>query len=82
MVNFSTFQFYNFQHTEACCCSLWFENINCGCNIFGCNCNYANDDFCYYSPKYGAETGGYCRLPVCRSSERCSALTEHNMVSY
>ena len=70
----SQYQYYS----DACCCSLWFGYGGCGCNMFGCNCDYANDDYCYYSPV--GTSGivpheGYCRLPTCRSTERCSSVT-------
>ena len=54
-----------------------------GCNMFGCNCDYANDDYCYYSPVGTSGVvpqDGYCRLPTCRSTERCSSVTLNDRV--
>merc|ERR1711962_1525762 len=68
----------SFGALDACCCSLWFGYGECGCNMFGCNCDYANDDYCYYSPVGTSgivPQDGYCRLPTCRSTERCSSVT-------
>jgi len=67
---------------EACCCSLWWDHYGCGCNIFGCNCDYAGDDYCYYSkitdpfnPYSIPHQSGFCDLPICRTPERCSSVT-------
>ena len=73
------FLFKYLYNSDACCCTNWFGYNNCGCNLFGCNCMYAQDDLCYYSSvKYSAIIpliSGYCELPTCRTPERCSAVT-------
>ena len=44
------------EYGETCCCTipgLLFRS--CGCNIFSCNCNYANDGYCWQP-----DTSGTC----------------------
>lgn len=70
-----------FNHIDACCCSIGYT---CGCNFFGCNCNYANDDYCYYDGIANYVCLKHeCRLGnnICRSNERCSAISEIDIVS-
>ena len=33
---------------EGCCCTHRFFNEFCGCNIFGCNCDFNGDGMCWY----------------------------------
>ena len=68
-------------HLEACCCTLgiainWRTYV-CGCNVFGCNCNYANDDICYYGDSYTCPTAQV----VCHTNERCSDIFAEDTVS-
>ena len=58
--------FFLVRSGEGCCCSNWIDTQKCGCNIFGCNCNYNGDGMCWY--KYF--NGG---LPCKRSNEVCAA---------
>ena len=74
--------------------SFWFGGgVQCGCNIFGCNCNFADDDICYYGPDeycniYGMTKGteieacrpGEVTKVICRSNERCSAIAAKEIV--
>ena len=86
-----------FNHVEACCCSFWLtwdgQNNQCGCNIFGCNCNFADDDICYYGPDEYCEIyettkdggieacqPGEVTKVICRSNERCSAIAAKEIV--
>ena len=71
-----------FYYLDACCCSYWLGYLRCGCNIFGCNCDYAHDDYCYYTKWDPGNT--YELLEDCptgnwywaiRSTERCSSVT-------
>ena len=69
------------------------QNNQCGCNIFGCNCNFADDDICYYGPQsycytYNPKKDGEIEAcppghakHVCRSNERCSAIAAKDIVS-
>merc|ERR1712154_117839 len=50
---------YQFSPTKACCCTLdWVKDLSyhkrefsqCGCNLFGCNCNTNEDGYCLYRP--------------------------------
>ena len=87
-MNFLSIFIDPFNNKEACCCSLWWNHYGCGCNIFGCNCDYAGDDFCYYSkiddplnPHFPYQSG-FCDIPICRSPERCSAVVLKQEVNY
>ena len=41
---------------EGCCCSHWLPYFWCGCNIFGCNCEWEGDsEYCYYVENAFAE---------------------------
>ena len=47
--------FVIFQSSEGCCCSHWFMMAWCGCNMWGCNCDYKGigtdnpKNRCYYN---------------------------------
>ena len=51
---------------ESCCCSNWIDTAHCGCNIFGCNCNWNGDGMCWY--RFFLDVEFKCR----RSSEICA----------
>ena len=68
-------------HLEACCCTLgiavsW-RSYACGCNRFDCNCNFANDDICYYGRSYTCTSA----KNVCHTKERCSDIYAEDAVS-
>ena len=50
---------------ESCCCSHWWGHTWCGCNIFGCNCEFEGDsEYCYYfNDKKCLDAAG---IPECR----------------
>ena len=56
-------------YSNGCCCSWsgiysrWWKP-SCGCNFFGCNCHFADNDFCYW--RYA----GYYLLPCARETEK------------
>ena len=64
-----------FYYAEGCCCSERWGYLNCGCNIFNCNCNHRGDDLCYYKL-----IGTPCGVIPGEETERCSAFRFKNSI--
>ena len=68
-----------YKNGESSCCSIRLFKWNCGCNVFGCNCNYnPDDDYCYYKdvgkhPYYPCEKSD----EIASSFKRTEILPEH-----
>ena len=65
-------------HTESCCCTwhIWL----CGCNIFGCNCDFNGDGYCYTkSTLLPPSAGGRCHIK--KPPEKCSDFRYKRSIS-
>ena len=63
-------------HTESCCCT-WSPGL-CGCNFFGCACDYNGDGWCYYGP---LGVTGKCEIDRRPGPEKCSDFRYKRSIS-
>ena len=67
-----------YDNGESGCCSFRALKWHCGCNIFGCNCNWNPDnDYCYYRDVAPSPNNNCQESNEIASSRRTKPLSKH-----